>query len=61
VRYAACGTQVDKTVQTRDSNCNFNAVCVETQKSDEVLAEQVQKAPRQAQMAIHPARKAERI
>jgi hypothetical protein len=30
----------------RDSNCNFNAVSVETEKADEVLAEQVQKAPR---------------
>jgi hypothetical protein len=46
VRYAASGTQVDKTVQTRDSNCNFNAVSAETEKSDEVLAEQVQKGPR---------------
>jgi hypothetical protein len=36
----------DKTVQTRIINGNFNAVSVETKKSGQVPAEQVQKAQR---------------
>jgi hypothetical protein len=44
VHYAASGTQQTKTVQTRDINGNFNAVSVETKKSDQVPAE-VEKTP----------------
>lgn len=44
VRYEASGTQVDKTVQTRDSNRNFNAVSIETEKSDEVPADKYKKS-----------------
>jgi hypothetical protein len=43
VQYAGSGTQRTTTVQTRDINGNFNVVSVETQKSDQVPAEQVQK------------------
>jgi hypothetical protein len=39
VHYAASGTQQTKTVQTRDINGNFNAVSVETKKSDQVPTE----------------------
>lgn len=45
VHYAASGTQQTETVQTLDTNGNFNTVYVETGKSDQVPAEQVQKAP----------------
>jgi hypothetical protein len=45
VRYASSGTQKTKTVQTRDINGNFDVVSVETEESDQVPAEQVQKAP----------------
>ena len=44
VHYAASSTQQTKTVQTRDINGNFNAVSVETKKSDEVPTE-VQQTP----------------
>ncbi len=40
VQYAASGTQQTKTVQARDTNGAFHAVSVETQKSDQVPAEQ---------------------
>jgi hypothetical protein len=45
VHYAASGTQQTKTAETRDINGNFNVVYVQTGKSDQVSAEQVQKAP----------------
>lgn len=45
VHYAASGTQQKKTVQTRDASGNFNVVSVETEKSDQAPAKQVQNAP----------------
>lgn len=45
VRYAASGTQQTKTVQVRDTNGAFNVVSVETQKSNQVPAEQAPIAP----------------
>jgi hypothetical protein len=45
VHYAATGTQQTKSVQTRDINGNFDVVYVQIGKSDQVSAEQVQKAP----------------
>ena len=45
VRYAFSGTQQTKTVQTRDINDNFNVVSTETEKSNRVPSDQVQKAP----------------
>ena len=42
VQYASSGTRRTKTVQTRDINGDFNVVSVETQKSDQGPAEQVQ-------------------
>ena len=44
VHYAASGTQQKKTIQTRDASGNFSAVSAETEKSDQLPAEQVQKA-----------------
>lgn len=45
VQYAASGTQQTKTVQVRDTNGAFNVVSVETQKSNQVPAEQAPIAP----------------
>jgi hypothetical protein len=45
VRYAFSGTQQTKTVQIRDVNGNFNVVSAETEKSNQVPTDQVQKAP----------------
>jgi hypothetical protein len=45
VHYAASGTQQKKTIQTRDASGNFSAVSAETEKSDQIPADQVQKAP----------------
>jgi hypothetical protein len=45
VLYAASGTQQTKTIQERDINGTFNVVSVETQKSGQVPAEQVQTTP----------------
>jgi len=45
VLYGASGTQQTKTTQVRDVNGNFNVVSVETRKSDQVPAAQVQTAP----------------
>ena len=45
VHYAASGTQQKKTIQTRDASGAFNEVSVQTEKSDQVPAEQVQKPP----------------
>jgi hypothetical protein len=45
VRYAASGTQQTKTTQTRDANGAFNVVAVQTEKSDQAPAGQVQRAP----------------
>jgi len=45
VLYNASGTQQTKTVQERDINGTFNVVSVETQKSGQVPAEQVQTRP----------------
>ena len=45
VRYAFSGTQQTKTVQIRDVNGNFNVVSVETETSNQVPTDQVQKAP----------------
>jgi hypothetical protein len=45
VQYAASGTQQTKTVQVRDTNGAFNVVSVETQKSDQVPAQQAPIAP----------------
>jgi hypothetical protein len=45
VHYAANGTQQTKTIQTRDANGNFSVISVETEKSDQVPAQQEQKAP----------------
>ena len=45
VHYAASGTQQKKTIQTRDASGTFNEVSVQTEKSDQVPAEQVQKPP----------------
>jgi hypothetical protein len=43
VHYAATGTQQTKTIQARDAGGNFDVISVETQKSDQLPAEQ--KAP----------------
>lgn len=45
VHYAASGTQQTKTIETRDTNGNFNTVYIETGKSAQVPAKQDQKAP----------------
>jgi hypothetical protein len=45
VHYATNGTQQTKTIQTRDANGNFSVISVETEKSDQVPAQPVQKAP----------------
>ncbi len=45
VRYAASGTDESKTIQERDVNGAFNVVSVESRKSDEAPAAQVQAAP----------------
>jgi len=45
VRYAFSGIQQTKTVQIRDVNGNFNVVSAETEKSNQVPTDQVQKAP----------------
>jgi hypothetical protein len=45
VKYGASGAQQTKTVQARDVNGTFNVVSVETRKSDQVPAAQVQIAP----------------
>jgi hypothetical protein len=45
VHYAANGTQQTKTIQTRDANGNFNVISSETEKSDQVPAQQEQKTP----------------
>ena len=45
VHYAATGTQQTKTIQARDASGNFSVISVETEKSDQVPTEQVQKAP----------------
>jgi len=45
VRYAFSGTQQTKTVQIRDVNGNFNVVSIETETSNQVPTDQVQKAP----------------
>jgi hypothetical protein len=45
VRYAASGTQQTKTTQTRDANGTFNAVAVQTEKSDQAPVGQVRRAP----------------
>jgi hypothetical protein len=43
VHYAANGTQQTKTIQTRDANGNFSIISAETEKSDQVPAQQEQK------------------
>lgn len=45
VHYAANGTQQTKTIQTRDANGNFSVISTETEKSDQVPAQQEQKTP----------------
>jgi hypothetical protein len=45
VRYGSSGTQQTKTIQVRDINGSFNMVSVETRKSDQAPAAQVQTAP----------------
>jgi hypothetical protein len=45
VKYGASGAQQTKTVEARDINGTFNVVSVETRKSDQVPAAQVQIAP----------------
>jgi hypothetical protein len=45
VHYAATGTRQTKTIQARDASGNFSVISVETEKSDQVPTEQVQKAP----------------
>jgi hypothetical protein len=45
LRFGASGTQQTKTIQVRDVNGTFNVVSVETRKSDQVPAAQVQTAP----------------
>jgi hypothetical protein len=45
VKYGASSTQETSTIQTTDLNGNFSAVSVETRKSDQVPAQQVQTAP----------------
>jgi hypothetical protein len=45
VHYAANGTQQTKTIQTRDANGNFSVISAETEKSDQVPAQQAQKRP----------------
>lgn len=45
VHYAASGTQQTKTIQARDAGGNFNVISVETQKSDQVPAQQAPKTP----------------
>jgi hypothetical protein len=45
VRYAASGTDETKTIQERDVNGAFQVVSVETRKSDQAPAPQVQAAP----------------
>ncbi len=45
VHYAANGTQQAKTIQTRDANGNFSVISSETEKSDQVPAQQEQKTP----------------
>jgi hypothetical protein len=45
VKYGASGAQQTKTIQARDVNGTFNVVSVETRKSDQVPAAQVQIAP----------------
>ena len=45
VLYGASGTQQTKTTQVRDVNGTWNVVSVETGKSDQVPAEQVETAP----------------
>ncbi len=45
VKYGTSGAQQTKTVQARDVNGTFNVVFVETRKSDQVPAAQVQIAP----------------
>jgi hypothetical protein len=45
VKYGASGAQQTKTVQVHDVNGTFNVVSVETRKSDQVPAAQVQIAP----------------
>jgi hypothetical protein len=42
VQYGASGTQQTKTIEVRDVNGTLNVVSVETRKSDQVPAEQVQ-------------------
>jgi hypothetical protein len=44
VQYGSSGTQQTKTTQVRDINGNFNVVSVETRKSDQAPATQVQAA-----------------
>jgi len=45
VRYAASGTQQTKPFKRVTATAIFDAVSVETEKSDEVLAEQVRNSP----------------
>jgi len=45
VHYAANGTQQTKTIQARDANGNFSVISSETEKSDQVPAQQEQKTP----------------
>jgi hypothetical protein len=45
VRYGASGTQQTKTIQAHDINGTFSVVSVETKKSDQAPAAQVQIAP----------------
>jgi hypothetical protein len=45
VHYAAGGTQQTKTIQARDSSGNFDVISVETEKSDQVPAQQAPKTP----------------
>jgi hypothetical protein len=45
VLYAASGAQETRTIQTRDINGAFKVVSVETQKSNQIPAEQVQTTP----------------
>jgi hypothetical protein len=45
VHYAASGTQQTKTIQARDASGNFNVISVETEKSDQVPAQQAPKPP----------------
>jgi hypothetical protein len=55
VRPGSSGAQATQTIQLRDSNGNFDVVSVDTSKSDNIHAVQVQIAP--SEKPIAPAEK----